>query len=344
MIFVDELESRVAAALHSKADETATDPAAWATHRQRMLATNLRPTQRSLRRVVPLVAAAAAVAVIAVTATVGHRSPQPQTAQIVESVPLPACPATPTSAGTASRARLQPPISGASGSPTTGLDRAATSTAVSSAAAAPTARPPYSPAVDPPASRSATSSTSADGSTPNWYSAAKGRQLAAVFRGALPQGVSIDNNTPNTAAGHDLQFRGGGQVVPGSTLVVKVAQADAELTSAHGQSSLQVSVMRSPTAVRDCFDTGDGRSGTRTIQAGGTIIDRGQGVFTSNADMVASTAGGQAGLAAFTVLVYRPDGSRIQVDQLQNTGDPVLTLDQLAAAAAAPGFDLSTPA
>lgn len=339
MISMDDLENRIAKALHGRADETSPNPAAWSVHRQRMSARGSRRTPQPLRRVVPLVAAAVAVAVIAVTATVANRSPsQPPTATIGETVPLPACPIAPAPAGTASPAPPQP-ASGASSVQTTGSAAAAPA-----ATAPPTNRPPYSLAVDPPASGSKQpGATTADGVTPNWYSAEKGQQLAAVFRSALPPGTSIHNNTP-TVPGQGLQFKGGLQGTPSSTLVVKTAQADAELTSAHGQSSLQISLMRSPTAVRDCFDTGDGRSGLRTTQADGTIIDRGQGLFNSSGNIVPSTVASQAGLAAFTVLVYRPDGSRVQVDQLQNTGEPSLTLDQLAVVASAPGFDISTPA
>ena len=167
--------------------------------------------------------------------------------------------------------------------------------------------------------------------------------MAAAFRRALPSGVII-TNTGTLNISPDLDFTGGLKGLPSSILVVKAADATGLLTSVRGTSTVQVVVMRSAYAMRDCFDTGDGRSGIRTVEVDGTVVDRGQGFVGPNGDILPPTDSADADNAntsIFTVLVYRPDGTRVQMDLQQNRpAAQVLTLDELAAVASTAGLDI----
>lgn len=174
---------------------------------------------------------------------------------------------------------------------------------------------------------------------PTWFTDAKGRQMAAIFRAALPAGIAIyDNDTPS-----DLPFRRTEGREPGSATFDYGIATTAELRSVRQTDYLEVDIDQSDAKPRDCIDSGEGSTGWRVIQPDGTVIDRSERGVTP-ASTTSAPDRTTPSTSTLQVVVTRPDGTRIQAYLFHPEGGPlVLSLDEFAAVVSAPGFDISTP-
>lgn len=341
----EDIEQELSAALTERARQFSAHQDAWERHR-RAVATRSRTPRRRPRgsaparpsRALPWAAAAAVVAAAAVGVifsfhvpeTAINANPQPSS-NVVTTAPLAPC-----------------PVVAYTGSPSTPIPSARTG--ASAPAAAGLFAPPSSVTLPTTLKPSTTghpstidSSARADvavttttthlesESTPalppdlSWFSTAKSRQLSSAFRAALPAGVAIYANGQPAS----LPFGQTGGSAPGSSVVHSTMTASAELRSQHGAGDLVITLSQAFAPTPSCLDTGNSQTGERVTYLDGTIIDQAQGVTDTHSFL--------------TVFVYRHDGTNVRADLFQPLTAKVLTLQQLANTASAPGFDISTP-
>jgi len=353
----DDIEKELAEALTERARQFSARQDAWERHRRDVAGLSqtsergsrvFAPGRRS--RILPWAAAAAVVAAAAIGVifslhvpgqAIGTH-PQPSTngmtthVQAISAVPLAPCPVVSygggpsPSAGTTGRAGSALPLPGNSAArspvtpPTiatpTSTSRNQNPTVDADAGASPG---PEVASMDSAGARSQT--TSSFPPDPAWFSTAKSRQLSSAFRAALPAGIAIYAN--DQPAGLPFAQTGWGE--PGSTVVHDTVTASADLRSQYGAGNLVITVSRAFVATPNCLDTGNDQTGVRTTYQDGTIVDQAQGVAGTHTYL--------------TVFVYRRDGTSVRADLFELSNAKVLNLQQLANAASAPGFDISTP-
>lgn len=339
----EDIERDLSAALTDRAAQFSAPPDAWERHRRavagRSRAAGRGPRTSAAARPGRALPWAAAVAVV-VAATVGvlvslhvpdaadNAHPQPSS-NVAATAPIASCPAV-TSTGSL----LTPTLSAhtAASMPAT----AGTFAAPSSATPATTSTPSgTSPAliVDSSTLTDTTVQTTRPGSstTPalppdlSWFSTPKNRQLSSAFRAALQHGVAI--YADGQPAG--LNFGQTGFSEPGSPVLHSTMTASAELRSQHGAGNLVITLSRAFAPTPTCMDTGTDQTGERVTYPDGTIVDQTEGATDTHSFL--------------TVFIYRDDGTQIRADLFQPLTARVLTLQQLANAVSAPGFDISTP-
>jgi len=351
----DDIEKELSAALTERARQFSAHQDAWERHRQAVASLSQTP-QRGSRvfapgrrsRILPWAAAtsviaAAAVGVIVSLHVPGSASsthPQPSSdaittnVQVISAAPLAPCPsnssagspsplsgssgpagsALPTSGISAARSPVTPPTTATPATPSTTTNQNPTVEGVASAEVAST---------DNSEARSGTTSTVPPELT--WFSTAKSRQLSSAFRAALPAGLAI--YADDQPAG--LPFRQTGWAEAGSSVVHNTVTASADLRSQYGAGNLVITVSRAFAPTPNCLDTGNAQTGVRMKYRDGAVVDQAQGVTGTHTYL--------------TVFVYRRDGTNVRADLFEPSNAKVLTLQQLANAASAPGFDISTP-
>lgn len=353
----DDTAKKLSAALGAHARQFSARQDAWERHRQAVsnrdnssVRGSRVPAPGRQARILPWAAAVAVIAAAAagvffsihIPESTNSTHPQPPNQSVttemrsIATAPLAPCPVT-SGAGSPS------PSDGVSGAAGPALTTAAISFSRSSAAlpttittaAAVTSDRTYTMTLD--SSNSAlvrldnNNADAQNGTTPDvpadlaWFSTAKSRQLGSVFAASLPAGVAVYSNDQPA----NLPFGKTGWSEPGSSVLHDTVTASADLRSQHGAGSLVLTVSRAYLATPTCLDTGNTQTGQRTTYQDGTVVDQAEGVTPTDTYL--------------TVFVYRPDGTNVRADLFEPLNAKVLTLRQLANAASAPGFDITTP-
>jgi len=339
----DDIEKELSAALTERARQFSARQDAWERHRRAVASLSQTP-QRGSRvfapgrrsRVLPWAAATAVVAAAAVgvifslhvPGLASSTHPQPSSeaitsdVQAISAAPLAPCPVI-------SYTGIPSPSAGS-----TGPAGSALPTSEISAARSPVTPPTTATQATPSTTRNqnSTDNSGARSRTNStvppdlaWFSTAKSRQLSSAFRAALPAGVAI--YADDQPAG--LPFGQTGWAEAGSSVVHHTVTASADLRSQYGAGNLVITVSRAFVPTPNCLDTGNDQTGVRMTYQDGTVVDQAQGVTGTHSYL--------------TVFVYRRDGSSVRADLFEPSNAKVLTLHQLANAASAPGFDISTP-